>query len=103
VLKCRILDQGDLEIMPIKPQGKVWVGVNDIRHNKNYHTAIIKRVIRGAKSYQVWVRPFRKKSFALISEKKRIWTRFACTKIPFMYSFSGNSAASAAISTFMCL
>jgi hypothetical protein len=53
VLKCRILDQGDLEIMPIKPQGKVWVGVNDIRHNKNYHTAIIKRVIRGAKSYQV--------------------------------------------------
>jgi hypothetical protein len=54
VLKCRILDQGDLEIMPIKPQGKVWVGVNDIRHNKNYHTAIIKRVIRGAKAYQVY-------------------------------------------------
>ena len=25
------------------------------------------------------------------------------TKIPFMYSFSGNSAASALISTFMCL
>ncbi len=25
------------------------------------------------------------------------------TKIPFIYSFSGNSAASAPISTFMCL
>ena len=52
VFKCRIIDQGDLEIQPVKPQGKVWVGVNDIRRSKDYHTAIIKRVIRSAKAYQ---------------------------------------------------
>ncbi len=31
------------------------------------------------------------------------WFSYTATAIPFLYSFSGNSAASALISTFMCL
>jgi hypothetical protein len=32
----------------------------------------------------------------------KVTNNYTATAIPFIYSFSGNSAASAAISTFMC-
>ncbi len=43
------------------------------------------------------------KSIQYIQWKKRDGQNRTATKIPFMYSFSGNCAASVTISTFMCL
>jgi hypothetical protein len=50
--------------------------------------------------FEVYIYPASRKNFVLDSLHKRPHT---ATKIPLMYSFSGDSAASALISTFMCL
>jgi hypothetical protein len=56
VFQCQFLASGDLEIAPLKPRGKVWVGVNNLNSaagkKEDYLTAIIKRVIRSANSYK---------------------------------------------------
>ena len=36
VLKCRRLEDNNLEISPISPKGIVWVGVNDVGNAQVY-------------------------------------------------------------------
>jgi hypothetical protein len=54
-LKCRRLEDNNLEIAPIKPKGLVWVGVNDVNNVEEaaagFRTTIAK-IIRHAKSYK---------------------------------------------------
>ncbi len=45
----------------------------------------------------------KKKNFGKGEDYGQDWRKITATAMPFIYSFSGNSAASALISTFMCL
>jgi len=61
-LQCRLIPTGDkhkkiqnLEIVPIKPKGKVWMGVDDMNNQESLgrgESGLIKRAIRHAFSYK---------------------------------------------------
>ena len=53
-MKCKWLESGDLEIRT-KPKGKAWIGVDDLKKNKEInkkHMRLIKRHIRHPQSYR---------------------------------------------------
>jgi hypothetical protein len=53
--RCRIIQEGSLEISPVKPQAIVWVGANNLNKKgidkEEYFTVPVRRVIRHAQTY----------------------------------------------------
>ena len=51
--KCRIIQEGSLEIVPVRPRAVVWIGANNLNQaaTEDFFTAAVKRVVRHAQTY----------------------------------------------------
>ncbi len=99
-LQSHLLQYTDL-ILPVYWQSSQLLSMSHFSRRSTFERIIVMKKVYQFVSKSISQRLSRTSGVVRVLIKSTVF--YTATKIPLMYSFSGNSASSAPISTFMCL